>query len=329
MSKANILRLMDSISDDAAAYKYLESVLWPNGPVCPHCGSEDHAYFLKPKNGTDRETAGGSTTQRRLWKCAECKKKFTVTNGTVMHNTKISLRLWVLVFFEMAASKNGTSAREIERKYSVTNKTAWFLLHRVRMAMGNLGPIETMRGTIVADETWIGGKIKNKHKQGEVPGRVGGRGRAGTPKDKTPVFTLVNKTTGQARSRVVRDVTGASLAKILREHVDIPASVLHTDAAPSYRAIGQEFAQHAWVDHSSWEFVRGDVTSNQAENFFSQLKRSLDGTHHRISREHLPRYLAEFDFRYSTRKLSDAERMTRIIRQADGARLAYKTLKAS
>ena len=130
-----------------------------------------------------------------------------------MHNTKISLRLWVLVFFEMASSKNGVSAREIERSTTPPPKRRG-TCSIVSVKQWADGPIETMRGTIVADET-IGGKIKNKHRQGEVPGRVGGRGRAGTPKDKTPVFTLVNKTTGQARSRVVRDVTGASLAKVL------------------------------------------------------------------------------------------------------------------
>lgn len=328
MKRVTLLRLMDQISDDAAAYRYLEETRWGGSPVCPHCGNRERIYFLTPANGVSRTTSTGAPTQRRLWKCGECRKKFSVLTGTVMHNSKISVRIWVLCFFEMAASKNGISAREIERKYGVTAKTAWHLLHRIRAAMGNDGPIETMKGTIVADETWIGGRPKNRHQQGRTRPRTG-KGHAGTPTHKIPVLTLVNRTTGQARSRVVRDVTGSTLQKVLREHVDVAGSVLHTDGHKGYREIGTEFAAHEWVDHSTYEFVRGDVSTNQCESFFSQLKRSIDGTHHRVSRDHLHRYLSEFDFRFGTRKMTDAERMAQIIEQADGIRLTYEAVKAS
>lgn len=318
---------MEEITDDAAAYEYLERVRWNGKPVCPHCGSIDRAYFLTPTNGISRPTSTGTATERRLWKCADCRKKFTVLTGTVMHNTKISVRLWVLAFFEMASSKNGVAAREIERKYGVTAKTAWYLLHRIRTAMGNDGPVQTMRGTIVADETFIGGKPRNRHQQGRPIRLHSGAGAFKDYPPKVAVLTLVNKTTGKSRSAVVRDVTGATLAKALRQNVDTAASVLHTDSWSGYREVGREFASHQTVDHSRYEYVRGDVSTNQAEGFFSQLKRSIDGTHHRVSREHLHRYLGEFDMRYSTRKSNDQERMDFIIGQADGVRLTYRTLK--
>lgn len=141
-----------------------------------------------------------------------------------------------------------------------------------------------------------------------------------------PVLSLVNKETGEVRSAVVPDVTGATLRKVIAEQVDMANSTLHTDAAPSYRQLGQEFEDHQWVDHSSYEYVRGAVSTNPAEGFFSQLKRSLDGTHHHVSREHLHRYLAEFDFRFSTRELSDPQRLMRMVGQAAGRRLSYEPL---
>ncbi len=220
--------------------------------------------------------------------------------------------------FEMCSSKNGVSAREIERKYGLTPRSAWFMTHRIREAMRDNG-LGMFVGTVVADETWIGGKPANRH--GHKPGS-GGQGVT----DKTPVLSLVNRTTGEIHSRVVPDVTGATLRKAIAERVDMAGSVLHTDSGAQYKALGQEFAAHETVDHHSGEYVRGDVTTNPAEGYFSQLKRSLDGTHHRVSREHLPRYLAEFDYRYSTRGSSDAERVDDLLGRVAGRRLAYKPL---
>ena len=166
-----------------------------------------------------------------------------------------------------------------------------------------------MRGTITSDETYIGGKPKNKHQQGRK--RVvaaTGRGRGGVA-DKTPLLSLVDRATGEVRSRVMPEVTGATLHKATAEQVDMPNSVLHTDKMPDYKQIGTHFLEHHVVDHSRHEYVRGMVTTNHAEGYFSQLKRSIDGTHHGVSVKHLDRYLVEFDFRYSTRKLSDTQRM--------------------
>jgi len=239
-----------------------------------------------------------------------------------MHATKVPVRTWILVIFDMMADKNGMSAREVERKYGVTIKTAWHMLHRIRSAMGSENKlIETMTGTIVADETWVGGDPKNRHANKRGPRRQGST-------DKTPVLSLVNAVTGEIRSQVLPWVTANTLRKAISEHVNAAASELHTDAAQHYVGIGREFAAHASVNHSEGEYVRGNVSTNMAEGYFSQLKRSLDGTHHHVSVKHLPRYLGEFDFRYSTCKMSDYGRMRTLANRMEG-RLSYGRLIGS
>ena len=155
MEKITITKLAQRITDDVSAYVYMESLRWPNGPVCPHCGNEK-AYYLKPKNEVSRATRTGAPSQRRVWKCAKCRKQFSVTTGTIFHGSKVSLQTWLFVFFEMCANKNGLAAREVARKYGVAPKTAWFMTQRIREAMINRAP-GALVGTIVADETWVGG----------------------------------------------------------------------------------------------------------------------------------------------------------------------------
>ncbi len=319
MSKISVLGLMARIPDEASAYEYLEELRWQGNPECPHCGAS-HVTFIRPMNGKSRATRTGAQSERRVWKCGECRKQFSVLTDTVMHGTKIAVRTWVLVLFEMCASKNGVSAREVERKYGLTPRSAWFLTHRIREAMKDNG-LGMFVGTVTADETWIGGKPANRH--GHKPGQ-GGQGKT----DKTPVLSLVDRGTGAVRSRVVPDVTGATLRKIIAENVDMAGSVLHTDSGAQYRDMGKEFLAHETVDHKAGEYVRGDVTTNHAEGYFSQLKRSIDGTHHHVSTEHLQRYLAEFDYRYATRKSNDGERMADLVSRTGGRRLAYKPLIA-
>ena len=230
-----------------------------------------------------------------------------------------------MALYMMSANKNGVAAFELHRTLGVTNKTAWFMLHRIREAMKRGTLAEPMTGTIVADETWIGGKPSNRHASARntpVALRAGENVRT----DKTPVLSLINTATGEARSAVVPNVTGAVLAKVIASQVSMSASSLYTDSGAWYGQLVQEFASHQTVDHSAGEYVRGSVTTNHAEGFFSQVKRSIDGTHHHVSVEHLPRYLAEFDFRYSTRKISDTARMERIVTQAGGRRLTYRPL---
>jgi transposase-like protein len=324
-----VMQLTDRLRSNADAYLFMEELRWGDGlPVCPHCTNEG-ATYLEPKNGTARKTSGGKTmSERRVWKCWDCRKQFSVITGTVMHGTKVSLRVWVLVIFEMCASKNGIAAREVERKYGVCARTAWHMMHRLREAMTDGGLVQSMRGVVVADETWIGGNPANRHGAHRLKGK-GGQGYT----DKTPVLSLIDADTGEVRSRIVPDVTGATLSKAMSEMgVDKSATVLYTDSAASYRSIRGEFQGHEAVNHFIGEYVRYEgaevITSNAAENFFSQLKRSLDGTHHHVSKEHLSRYLSEFGYRFSTKAMTDTQRMQHLFGQIHGKRLTYKRVTA-
>jgi transposase-like protein len=315
--KLNLTEIRKHVNDEASAYLLLEQLRWPNGPVCPHC---DHgkAYFLNPANGTSRKTNRGTSSQRRVWKCAKCRKQFSVITGTVMHGTKVSIEIWLMVMVQMCSAKNGISAREIERMHGVTPETAWFMLHRLREAMKRDPLVGLLSGTVVSDETWIGGNPKNRH----ANQRQGVQGST----EKTPVLSLVNVETGEIRSQVLPTVNARSLRKAISEQVDMEQSILHTDAATYYLSVGQEFPKHESVNHSVGEYVRDGVSTNRAEGFFAQLKRSINGTHHHVSVEHLPRYLAEFDFRYSTCKMQDSERLQMMVNQTAGRRLSYKPL---
>jgi len=158
----SILTLSEQLRTEADAYKFLEDLRWGDRPVCPHCGSVEKMYFLKPSNGETRETRTGTASERRVWKCADCRKQFSVLTGTIFHGTKIPVRTWIFVVFEMCASKNGVAAREIQRKYGLTGKSAWYMLHRVRFAMERDPMAGLLSGRVVIDETWIGGKPKNR-----------------------------------------------------------------------------------------------------------------------------------------------------------------------
>lgn len=323
MPRITVTQLAKDIPDDEAAAVYLERLRWPNQPVCPQCGSINDHYFLTPK-GEGRKTRTGSISTRRVWKCKDCRKQFSVTSGTIFHGTRISLRVWIFVLFEMAANKNGIAAREIARKYGLPPKTAWLMTQKIRAAMDNRAP-HMMIGTIVADESWLGGDPKNRHTPMVGEKIVGKRPNLHTAK--TPILCLIDADTGESRTAVVTDVSGKALRKAMSEQVEMGASHLLTDEALSYKTFSHEMASHGSVNHSKGEYVRGGISTNKAENFFSQLKRSLDGTHHSISREHLNRYLGEFDFRYSTRKLDDTERMGMLVDQAAGLRVSYKRIK--
>jgi transposase-like protein len=323
--RTTLASLSRDIHTEAQAYLHLEGLRWGDDPRCAHCDGTE-VYLIPPTNGVSRKTAAGTMSERRVWKCRPCKKQFSVLTGTIMHATKIPVRTWVLVIFDMCAAKNGISAHEVERRYGVTCKTAWHMLHRIRSAMaGGDRLVTSMRGTIVSDETWIGGdpqRMNAKTAARLIRRRLDGMG-GGTAK--TPVLSLVNMATGEVRSEVVPNVTGATLRKTMAEQVDMANSVLFTDEGSWYRQLGKEFSSHSAVNHSAGEYVRNGVSTNMAEGFFSQLKRSIDGTHHHVSVGHLHRYVNEFDFRYSTCKMSDYGRMRTLAKQMDG-RLSYKRL---
>lgn len=320
MEKMSLPKIAERIPTEAAAYEFLEELRWHGKPVCPHCGSIAQHYFLTPRNGVSRETRNGKQSERRLWKCKDCRQPFSVLTGTVMHRSHIPVRTWVLVFFELCTSKNGVAAREIERKYELAPKSAWHLLHRIREAMKRDPAASLFSGIVVSDETWIGGKPQNRHANKRIGQKQG-------VTDKTPVVSLISAETGEVRSKVVANVGRETLRSVLSEHVEPSKTHLHTDSWNPYKSIGPDFASHETVNHMVGEYVRDGVSTNKAENYFSQLKRSIDGTHHHVSVEHLPRYLAEFDFRYSTHDETDTARMNRLMGQVAGKRLTYRPLR--
>jgi hypothetical protein len=221
----------------------------------------------------------------------------------------------------MCGGKNGVSAHELHRSLEITYKTAWFMCHRIREAMKLPPLVDKLSGIVEADETFVGGKPR--------AGQIKSRQDAGNWKaNKTAVVTLVERD-GEARSFHVDRITGSTLRSVLADNVDLPNTRLMTDGRVQYRTVGRKFPSHDWVDHQSHEYARGDVTTNTVEGFFAQFKTSLDGTYHHVGRQHLQRYLNEFDYRYSTRKLTDAERTERAIRQSAGRRLRYDDPSAS
>ncbi len=315
----SIPRLRKQITDEDSAYRFLEAMRWPDGPICAHCG-HGKAYFLTPKNGVGRGSGKKrNISVRRVWKCAKCRKQFSVLTNTIMHGTKIEIATWIFVLFEMSANKNGLSARELARKYELTDEAAWFMTMRIREAMKREPLAGMLTGEVEVDETYYGGRQRGT-------GRVGMAAMA----DKTAIVTLVSRETGEARSQILERVTSESLGKVVREHM-APDAILMTDGHKGYLRVGPEMAEHHRVRHDIGEYAKTTHNGrrahiNAAEGYFGQLKRSIEGTHHFVTTEHLPRYLAEFDYRYSTRKLNDTARMKRLVGQMSGRRLTYRPL---
>lgn len=283
------------------ARELLEELRWPSGPVCPHCGF-DEAYVLTAKPGSKRPVRKG------VYKCKKCRKQYTVTVGTVFEGSRIPLNKWVMAISLMCASKKGISAHQLHRMLSLTYKTAWFMCHRIRHAMSE-GPLAGMlQGTIEADETYIGGKAKGKR----------GRGAA----KKAIVLTLIERD-GRARSTVTESVTAATLLPVIKENVARNATIM-TDELGSYNRLGLHFKRHGKVTHSQKKYARDDVHVNAAEGFFALLKRGVHGTFHHVGKQHLDKYLGEFDFRWSTRTIGDRARTAEVIKRVSGKRLYYK-----
>ena len=299
------------LHDEAAAFEFVESVLWPEGPVCPHCGCMGRITKVKP-NPEKRIRLG-------LHRCGDCKKQFTVKVGTVFEASKVKLNLWLQAVVLMTSSKKGISSHQLHRVLGVTYKTAWFMEHRIREAMrsGDLAPFGTGGGAVEVDETFIGNdrNIKPKHTKK-------GRGYA----HKYKVLSLVDRATGRVRSMVVDDLKASTLAPILRENIAKEARLM-TDEANYYTKIGREFAEHGVVAHGKGEYGRGDITTNTIEGYFSIFKRGMKGVYQHCGKQHLHRYVAEFEFRYNNRSalgVDDSQRAKAVLSSATGKRLTYK-----
>lgn len=303
-----LLGIMRRFSTEEAVRTYIERLRWPTGPVCAHCGNADSARIYAVTPNTKARIRAG------LYKCGECRDTFTVTVGTVMEDSHIPLNKWLIAFYMMCASKTQVSALQLQRQLEIGSyRTALFLCQRIRFALKDHSPSRQLTGEVEGDETYIGGKAR-------------GMGR-GYVKNKIAVVSLVERN-GEVRSTVMETVNGKSIGKLLRKHVDADAN-LNTDESPLYAKVGKDFASHETVNHSKEEYSRLSassgrvVTTNAVEGFFGNSKRSLDGTHHQVSRKHLHLYVAELDFKYYTRKVTDGQRTQEGIRKIEGKRLVF------
>ena len=314
---ANFFELTERFPDEKSAEQYFTQKRWPDGPICTSCKSKD-VYDCHSKR------------RHTQWKCRGCGKQFTVTSGTVMEHTMIPLRKWLFAYHLMGGAKKGISTRQMARHLGVTVKSAWHLTHRIRATMTNNGQV--MTGIVESDETYIGGKRKHVGK--------------GYRKNKIPVQVIVQRTeqpapgepkpkVGQIQNIVLNPdaerVDGRTVGAKLRKHTDPAATTLMTDESNIYTAVGKDFEAHHTVNHKKEEYVREEpdgclAHTNTAEGSFGNLKRQITGTHHSVSKKHLPRYLEEYDHKYNHRDHTDTQIAEKAIANIEGRRVRlYKS----
>ena len=300
-----MIQAVRQFADEQQAHDFWVQMRWPTVVGCPlDCGSLRVAYMPK----------------RRRWYCNDCKGQFTAKTGTIFEDSPIGFSKWLPAIWLIASNRNGISSYETARGLGVTQKTAWFMLHRIRAAM-ECDDLTPLRGTVEVDEAYLGGKWENK------PLRVR-RDPANTPQAisaaKTAVFGMVERG-GRVRVWAVKDTTHKTLLPKLRASIDLDATV-YTDSSPLYTHINEYFMQHGSVNHRLKEYVRGNVHTNNIECFWSVLKRTIGGTYIHVNPCHLDRYLAEQVFRFDERENEDGPRFVKATKRADGKRLTYKRL---
>lgn len=297
MKFKSLIELFDTFKTEEQCREYLIQQRWNGKPVCPHCGYTEKAYKIE----------GG-----KRFKCGnkECHKKYSVTVGTFFENSNIKLRTWFGAMYLITAHKKGIASAQLARDLNVHQKTAWFMLHRIRGMVANQSP-EMLQEEVQVDETFVGGKNKNRHaskKKGYD--------------DKAMVFGAL-QTGGSVKTKVLLDVTGESLKGAVREFVH-HGSIMVSDDARGYSSLKNEYA-HVVVNHSAGEYVNGAFHTNGVENFWSLFKRGIIGIYHQVSHKHLQAYADEFAYRFNTRKTNDQERLAAVLTQTQG-RLKYKDL---
>ncbi|MFL5297366.1 MAG: IS1595 family transposase [Phenylobacterium sp.] len=300
--------------DEAAAFAFVEAELWPNGPICHHCGGFERISAITP-NAEKRIRIG-------LKYCGQCRKQFTVRMGTVFEESKLPMTKWLQAIYLMVSSKKGVSAHQLHRTLEVTYKTAWFLAHRIREAMrsGELAPFGGEGGAVEIDETYLGNDPDREPKEGKAR-------RSG---NKNCLVTMIDRQTGRARSIVIDRMDAATIGTILEENIATEARLM-SDEHPLYKQLGWAYADHGTTTHSRGEYVsRQDATihTQQVEGYYSIFKRGMRGVYQHCAKKHLHRYAAEFDFRYSYRialGVDDQARATRALQGVVGKRLTYRS----
>ncbi len=287
-------------SDLDVCTDFVANLRWPNGPVCPRCGSAEYSYL----------------TTRRLWKCKGCKKQYSVKLGTIFEDSPLGLDKWLPAVWLIANSKNGISSHELARALGVTQKSAWFMLHRIRLAM-QTGSFMKLSGEVEVDESYIGGKSRNMHRS-DPRRSVGGR----SAKNKVPVLGMRERG-GSVRAEVIPNITRKTIQPRVRQAIE-PGAILYTDNLASYDGLRSDF-EHQVIDHAE-QYVNGRVHTNGIENFWSLLKRGLHGTYVSVEPFHLFRYLDERVFTYNLRDHSDTGRFEIVLSTITGRRLTWAEL---
>lgn len=309
--------------NDDNAREYLERLLWPDGPVCPHCGLVGEAYKLTPKERTEEQKKADEKKERKthvrrgVWKCKDCRRQFTVTVNTIFSDSHIPLHKWLLAIHLMCTSKKGISAHQLFRNLELGSyRTAWFMAHRIRWALGQEPIASKLSGIFEIDDTWIGGKKRNR--KGE---RVG----FDSADNKTPVTTVLHRG-GDVRSIAGR-VTGETLRPALADMVDKMNSHVMTDSANKMK-FGKYGWTHSSVNHSQYEYARHEdgltISTNTVEGYFSIIKRGIHGIFHHVGKQYLDMYLREFDYRYNVRKMNDCDRTVKAMKAIRGKRLTLE-----
>jgi transposase-like protein len=295
-------------TDLEKARAHFEAIRWPQGVYCPFCGSVDRVAVL-----------GGKSMGAGWYHCKDCRKKFTAAVGTIYERSHIPMTKWLLATHLMCASKKGMSAHQLHRMLGLPYKTAWFMAHRIREGMRDLNPTGALGGegkTVEFDETYVGGKEKNKHAHKRNKRNIGGTG-------KEAVFSLVERG-GKVRSHHIPNVTAKTLRPIMDMQIAEATRTISDDGGARVR---HGSPNHHSVNHSIGEYVRGDIYTNTIEGYFSVMKRGIVGVYHHVSPQHLKRYLAEYDFRYNERSVlnvSDAERAAKAVAGVVGKRVTYQ-----
>jgi transposase-like protein len=315
----NLVNIAAHFSDPEAAREFFEAQRWPEGPVCPHCGVIGNAYKLEPK-----PSKKGTHVRKGVYKCGGCREQYTVTVGTIFEDSHIPLNKWLLAIHLLCASKKGMSAHQLHRMLGVTYKSAWFMAHRIRYAMTQEPLSSKLGGIVEYDETFVGGKRKIGPQFG--PLFRGNQGRPSGTADKAVVVSVLQRG-GRVQSKHFERVTAGNVKPVLKEMIAEDAHLM-TDTTPLLKNTKGICAKHDTVNHTEKEYARYEngicISTNTVEGYFSILKRGINGVYHQVSKQHLHRYLTEFDFRYNTRKAPDSERTVLAVKQAEGKRLMLR-----
>jgi transposase-like protein len=306
----NLLDLIKTFDTEAKCSEYIAFQRWGDKPVCPHCSYSDKVYLF---------------SDGIYFKCGSCRKKFTVRIGTIFGDSKIPLTKWFAAMYLFTSNSKGISSVQLGKQISVTQKTAWFMLHRLRHGMENEEYKKPLANVVESDETYIGGKEKNRHMNKRAKDGLGGyTGGKGEASDKAAVFGMVERG-GNVIAQHVENTRREVLEPIIIKNVKEFARVV-TDEYYGYNRLSQRGFSHDTIKHAMKEYVVGDVHTNTIENFWSVLKRGLYGIYHQTSRKHLQRYLEEFAYRYNHRTMGDNYKFNQLIKQSNVGNLEYLTL---